>query len=388
MIPLTIPLVGPEEEAAAALVVRSGWLTQGPKVAEFERLVADYCGVREAVAVSSCTAALHLALLVLEVGPGDEVICPSLSFIATANAVRHAGATPIFADVDPATYNLDADAAESAITPRTKAIMPVHQVGMPADIDRFLALGRKYGIQIVEDAACALGSRYKGRPIGGASAMACFSFHPRKIITTGEGGMITTNSVEYADRLRLLRQHCMSVPDRVRHQASQVVLEEYVDVGYNYRLSDLHAAIGIEQMKRLDGIVHRRRELAARYSRALATHPWLQPPFVPPYAEPNFQSYPVRLTADSPLTRNQLMQRLLDAGVSTRRGIMTAHREPPYRETAARNRLGASESASDQSLLLPLYPQMTDDAVEHIIELLWSFDLVESEPAGGEQHAA
>jgi len=192
LIPITIPYLGEEEERAAQAVIRSGWVSQGPKVAEFERVVADYCGVAEAMAVSSCTTALHLALLVLGVGPGDEVICPSMSFIATANSIRHAGATPVFADVDPRTYNLDPDAAGAAITPCTKAIMIVHQIGLPADIDRFLALGDKYGVKILEDAACAIGSRYKGRPIGGHAEMACFSFHPRKVIATGEGGMIRT----------------------------------------------------------------------------------------------------------------------------------------------------------------------------------------------------
>ena len=279
LIPITIPYLGEEEERAAQAAIRSGWVTQGPKVAQFERAVADYCGTAEAVAVSSCTTALHLALLVLEVGPGDEVICPSMSFIATANSIRYTGATPVFADVDPRTYNLDPDAVEALITRRTKAILVVHQIGLPADIDRFLALAEKYGVKIVEDAACAIGSRYKGKPIGGHTEMACFSFHPRKVITTGEGGMITTNNVDYAKRLRLLRQHGMSVPDTVRHGAKRVIIEQYVCLGYNYRMTDIQAAIGIEQMKKLDWIVRRRRELASRYTEALSDHPWLRAPY-------------------------------------------------------------------------------------------------------------
>lgn len=370
MIPITKPYLGPEESAAAAAVVQSGWVTQGPKVAEFERAVAGYCGTADAVAVSSCTAALHLALLALEVGSGDEVICPSMSFIATANAVRYTGATPVFADVDPRTYNLDPRAADALITPRTKAIMVVHQVGLPADVDRFLALGEQYGLNIFEDAACAIGSRYRGQPIGGHTEMACFSFHPRKLITTGEGGMITTDNADYARRLRLLRQHGMSVPDVVRHGAKRVITEGYVFLGYNYRMTDVQAAIGIQQMKKLDWIVRRRRELAARYNEALADHPWLCPPHVPDYAEPNYQSYAVQLADDAPLGRDELMQRLLDEGIATRRGIMLAHLEPSYRNQELRQPLTASRAASENSVLLPLYPQMKASEQENVIECL------------------
>jgi dTDP-4-amino-4,6-dideoxygalactose transaminase len=370
MLPITKPYFGPEEAEAARLAVESGWVSQGPKVAEFERTVAAYCGTAEAVAVSNCTTALHLALVTLGVGPGDEVICPSMSFIATANSIRHAGATPVFADVDSRTYNLDPDAAEAAITPRTKAILVVHQIGLPVDLDRFLEIGQRHGVRIVEDAACAIGSRYKGVPIGGHSEMACFSLHPRKVITTGEGGMITTNNAEYARRLRLLRQHGMSVPDTVRHAATQVITEQYVCLGYNCRLTDIQAAVGIEQMKRLDWIVERRRQLAHRYTDALANHPWLQPPFIPEYAQPNFQSYAVQLTADAPISRNELMQRLLDKGISTRRGIMLAHIEPAYANHAQAQSLVHSERASARSILLPLYPQMTGDEQDQVIAAL------------------
>lgn len=370
MIPITKPFVGADEAEAARAVVTSGWLSQGPKVAEFERIFAEYCGTADAVAVSNCTTALHLALLVLGIGPGDEVICPSMSFIATANSIAYTGATPVFADVDPRTFNLDPDAAEAAIGPRTRAIMPVHQIGLPVDLDRFRALGARHGVKVVEDAACAIGSRYRGQPIGGHSEMACFSFHPRKVITTGEGGMITTNNPEYARRLRLLRQHGMSVSDAVRHGAKNVVIEEYVCLGYNYRMTDVQAAIGIEQMKRLGEIVGRRRELAARYDAALAGHPWLRTPFVPEYAEPNYQSYAVTLTDEAPLTRNDLMQRFLDAGVATRRGVMLSHCEAPYRGCAGTRPLPKSEEASSQSLLLPLFPTMTPAEQDLVLDEL------------------
>jgi perosamine synthetase len=372
MIPITQPFLGSQEAEAARSVVESGWVTQGPKVAEFEQMVADYCGTAYAIAVCNCTTALHLSLVALGIGPGDEVICPSMSFIATANSIRHSGATPVFADIDPQTFNLDAAAAEAAITPRTKAIMVVHQIGLPADMDCFLSLGQKYGINIMEDAACAIGSRYKGRPIGGHSEMACFSFHPRKVITTGEGGMITSNNAEYTEKLRLLRQHGMSVSDTVRHAAKRVITEEYVCVGYNYRMTDIQAAVGIEQMKRLDRIVDRRRELAHRYSLALADHPWLRPPYVPDYAEPNFQSFAVQLTADAPVNREDFMQRLLDDGISTRRGIMVSHREPAFAGYTQYQSLRKSEIASAQSILLPLYPDLTHEEQNRVIDALFA----------------
>jgi dTDP-4-amino-4,6-dideoxygalactose transaminase len=249
----------------------------------------------------------------------------------------------VFADVDPRTFNLDPDAAEAAITPRTKAIMPVHQIGMPADIDRFLALGDKYGVKIYEDCACAIGSRYKGRPIGGHTELACFSLHPRKIITTGDGGVITTNNSA----------------DTARHGAAKVIIETYDEVGYNYRLTDVQAAIGIEQVKRLDWIVQRRRELAHAYNAALADHPWLKTPYEPDWAHSNYQSYAVTLTENAPCSRNELMQHLLERGIATRRGIMLAHREKPFLHGPNAASLKQSERASDDSILLPLYPDLS-----------------------------
>lgn len=369
MLHLMIPWLDDEEARAVAGVLAGGWLTQGPKVAEFERAVAAAAGAAHAVAVTSCTTALHLALLALRVGPGDEVVCPSMSFIATANVIRHAGATPVFADVDPDTFNLDPAAVAAVITPKTKAIMVVHQIGMPADLDAFLALGKAHGIPILEDAACALGSRYKGRPIGTDGVMACFSFHPRKIVTTGEGGVITTNNADLAAELRLMRHHGMNVPDAVRHGSNRVIVESYLTSGYNYRMTDLQAAVGIVQMGKLDAIIARRHELAARYTERLRAIAWLSVPHVPAYARPNFQSYAVALRPGAPCGRDDLMQFMLDRKIATRRGIMLAHREPAFAGHPSAP-LPMSELASGRSMLLPLYPQMTDADVDRVVDAL------------------
>jgi perosamine synthetase len=375
-IPFAKPHFTGKEGALVADVVASGWVSQGPKVREFEQAFAARVGAAEAVATTSCTTALQLALYVMGVGPGDEVIVPSLSFIATANSVWHCGATPVFADIDPDTYNLDPQAAEDAITEQTKAIMPVHQVGLPADMDRFLELGERYGIEIVEDAACAIGATYKGRPIGSMGPLACFSLHPRKVITTGEGGMITLNDPKIADRLRKLRAHAMDVSDLARHNATGVVIESYPERGWNSRMTDMQAQLGLCQLEELDWIRRRRRELAERYSAAIAHIPSLEAPFEPDYAMRTWQSYCVRINGWSPIGRTELMRRLLRDGIPTRRGVMTIHEEAAYAD--ANVSLPHSEAATREVIILPLFADMTQEQQDHVLARLAAYALAEA----------
>jgi len=368
-IPISKPYLTGAEGAAVAEVVASGWVSQGPRVREFEAAFAERVGAADAVATTSCTTALHLALYALGVGPGDEVIVPSLSFIATANAVWQCGATPVFADIDPRTYNLDPEAAERAITPRTRAIMPVHQVGLPADMDAFLELGRRRGLEILEDAACAIGASYRGRPVGSLSPLACFSLHPRKVITTGEGGMITVQDPALAERLRFLRQHAMDVSDLARHAANDVVIERYPERGWNYRMTDMQAALGLCQLEVLDEILERRRELAERYTDALARIPGLHAPYDPPESERTWQSYCVRVDPEAPVERTELMRLLLADGIATRRGVMAIHQEDSYAAEEPYD-LPHTDAAAADVLMLPLYPGLTDAEQDFVIERL------------------
>jgi perosamine synthetase len=371
-IPITRPHLAGDEQAAVAEVIASGWISQGPKVRAFEEAFAERVGAADAVATTSCTTALSLALHVSGVGPGDEVIVPSLSFIATANAVWHCGAQPVFADIDPRTYNLDPIAAERAITPRTKAIMPVHQVGLPADMDAFLSLGQRHGVAIVEDAACAIGASYKDRPIGSLGPLACFSLHPRKVITTGEGGMIAVTNSEVAERLRRLRAHGMDTSDLARHSARDIVVEAYPERGWNSRMTDMQAALGLCQLRVLDEILERRRVLAERYTAALERIPHLKAPYDPAYAQRTWQSYCVRVEPGAPLERTELMRSLLHDGIATRRGVMAIHEEASYSAQAPQGapELPHTEAATRETLMLPLFPDLSEEQQDYVLERL------------------
>jgi perosamine synthetase len=369
-IPVAKPSFDEEEERLVCDALRSGWVTQGPRVEEFERRLAGAVGAAEAVAVSSGTAALFLSLHALGIGPGAEVIVPSLSFIASANAIVHCGATPVFVDVDPRTYNIDPSEVAAAITPRTRAVLVVHQLGMPADLDRIEHIARPRDIRVIEDAACAIGSRFKGRPVGSSGNPVAFSFHPRKVLVTGEGGMITTNDADLAARLRRLRHQGMSVSDMERHRGDRVIIEEYPEIGYNYRLSDLHAALGLAQLTKLDRFLDRRRALAARYHTALRELESVEPPVTPDYAEPNFQSYIVRLRDADQSLRDRVLNEMQRRGVATRRGLMASHHEPCYRGARRSGSLPHTTAAAQQTMILPMYPDLTEDDQAYVMSAL------------------
>jgi perosamine synthetase len=375
VIPIAMPVLEKAEAEAAHQAVLSGWVSQGPQVAAFEREFAALVGAPHACAVSNCTTALHLALLAVGVGPGDEVITASHSFIATANCIRYCGATPVFVDIDPTTYNIDPQHVAEAVTGRTRAILAVHQMGMPCDLHGLMAVASRHDIALIEDAACAAGSQVQvdgqweriGKPRG---QIACFSFHPRKVITTGEGGMLTTSNPEFDRKFRLCRQHGMSVPDTVRHGSQQVIFEDYLVIGFNYRMTDVQAAVGRKQLERLPVLVSRRRALAARYDELLGNIEGLGLPFEPDWARSNWQSYCVRLP--NRVDQRAVMQSLLDQGIATRRGIMCSHREAPYSGDKQRHDLRQSELAQDHSILLPIYTQMSEDDLVHIADALRS----------------
>lgn len=368
MIPIAKPYLTADEAQAAYDTILTGWITQGPRVAEFEEKFAAYTGAKYAVAVSNCTTALHLAMIVAGVGPGDEVICPSMSYIATANSVKYVGATPVFAEINPANYNLDVNDTARKITSKTKAILLVHQIGMPADIDAFKALAEKHNLKLIEDAACAAGSSYKGGKIGSHSELVCFSLHPRKVISTGDGGFITTNREDYYQRMKLLRQHGMSVNDRVRHESSKLIFEDHIEVGYNYRMTDIQAAVGIKQLEKLDWIVAERRKIAMRYNEAFKDIDCIQLPIEKEGYFSNYQSYSIYLKDNCPVARNEIMQKMLDDGISSRRGIMTTHRETAYKAECAGLSLPISEKSADRSIILPLYIPMKNEDIEKVIE--------------------
>jgi perosamine synthetase len=373
VIPIAIPLLEQAEAEAAQQAVLSGWVSQGPQVAAFEREFAALVGSPHACAVSNCTTALHLAMLALGVGPGDEVITASHSFIATANCIRYCGATPVFVDIEPTTYNLDPRHVAEAVTDRTRVILAIHQMGMPCDLNALTAVAQRHHIDLIEDAACAAGSEVQvngqweriGKPHG---RIACFSFHPRKVITTGEGGMLTTSESEFDRKFRLYRQHGMSVPDTARHGSSQVIFEDYLIIGFNYRMTDVQAAVGRKQLERLTELVSRRRAIAARYAELLREVEGLVLPVEPEWARSNWQSYCVRLP--SWVDQRMVMQGLLDQGIATRRGIMCSHREPPYSDRKQLHDLRQSEFAQDHSILLPIYAQMTEDEVVRVADAL------------------
>jgi dTDP-4-amino-4,6-dideoxygalactose transaminase len=376
-IPVAKPWLDEREVEATKRPILSGWVSQGGEVAAFENEFANYVDAKYACAVSSCTTALHLALLAVGIQPQDEVITVSHSYIATANSIRYCGAIPVFVDIQPETFNINPLLIEDSITERTRAILCVHQMGMPGDLKAIIDIAHRHSLPIIEDAACAIGSEVLwsnqwekiGKPHGD---IACFSFHPRKIITTGDGGMLTTSNSDWDKQFRLWRQHSMSVSDTVRHGAKEVIFESYPMLGYNYRMTDIQAAVGREQLKRLPEIVKRRRWLAERYRELLTTKPEIGLPAEPHWARSNWQSYCVRLPTRC--DQQRVMQFMLDRNIATRRGVMCAHQEPAYANhepwSCGSPSLAESEIAQNQGIILPLYPQMQDSEQDRVVETL------------------
>jgi perosamine synthetase len=362
------PYFGAAEAEAAAAVVGSGWVVGGPKLAEFEQRFASVCGTHHAVGVANWTTGAALVLHAWGIGAGDEVIVPSLTFIATVNVIRHVGATPVFADIDPATYNICPNDAASKITSRTRVLMPVDQLGLPCDIDAFNALAQRHGLHVLDDAACAFASENNRRPVGSLAEITVFSLQARKVITTAEGGMIVTNDGAFAERLRRLRHQGMSLSDFDRHNMAPTSFESYPEIGYNCRITDIQAGIGLAQLDRLDDILVRRRSIAERYQMGLAQHSVFISPYVPPGLSPNWQSYQIALRRDAPVSRNAVMDRLYAMGIPTRRGVMASHLERPYRDIGAV--LPNTERIAATTFQVPMHPALKPNQQERVLRAL------------------
>lgn len=383
-IPITRPFYGEEEKQAVVKPLESGWLVQGPNVKEFERAVASYTGADYAKATTSCTTALHLSLTALGIGPGDEVILPSFTFVASANAIKYTGAVPVFADIDLDTFDINVDSARDALTERTKAVMPVHMFGLCADMDPLIEMAAQRGMFVVEDAACGLGGFYKGRHAGTMGEAGCLSFHPRKPITTGEGGMVLTGSEKVAGAVEILRDHGADASDLKRHESGVAVLPAYNVLGYNYRMTDMQGALGVAQMGKLDHILDRRGELARRYTESLAALEWIQPPAVPDERVHGYQSYVCLYSPPDPgdldhgsverlsEDRTSLMAHLERHGISVRQGTHAVHTLGYYSGSVGGDPWSLPNSliADKLTLALPLFPQMTIEEQDYVLEIL------------------
>ncbi len=372
-IQIAAPSVGEEEWHAAREPLESGWLTQGPKVAAFEEAFAARHDVSHAVAVTSCTTALHLAVEALDIGPGDEVIVPSFTWVATANVVVHAGATPVLVDVDRDTYNIDAKEVEQHLTTRTRAVMAVHMFGLCADVPALRDV-LPAEVAVIEDAACAVGASLGDQSAGALGDVACFSFHPRKTITTGEGGMLTTNDGTLADRASVLRNHGASVAEEVRHAGPKpYLLPSFEFAGFNYRMTDIQAAIGLVQLGKLDQLLGERDAWAHYYRRELADVPWLRPPAVPDTGRHGWQAFVCYVEPDeAPMSRNEIMEALQARGISTRPGTHAVHTLGFYQERCGvvADDLPAARDCAENSLAIPLHNRMDASDYEYVVEAL------------------
>lgn len=373
-IPISLPVTGEEEWHATREPLVNGWLTSGPKVREFEELFAKRHNVKHALAVTSATTALHLALVALDVKAGDEVIVPAFTWVSTANVVLYCGATVVFADVDPHTFNIDPADLKRRITPKTKAIIPVHLFGLCANMDEIKAIAGN--IPLVEDGACAAGAAYKGTPAGALGTIGCFSFHPRKSVTTGEGGMITTNDDHLAEVIGMLRNHGASISEEQRHHGPRpYILPDFNMLGYNYRMTDLQGAVGVVQIKKLDQFIDEREKWAAYYTKELASIPWLRTPKYGADYKHGWQSFVTFVDeAKAPMSRNDIMEKLQEQGISTRPGTHAVHMLNYYKEKyglKATDYPGA-QAANDYSMAIPLHNRMVEADFAYVVQILKS----------------
>jgi perosamine synthetase len=371
-IPIASPSIGEEEWLALKEPLMSGWLTQGPKVAAFERAFAERHQVKHAIATTSCTTALHLILAALGIGPGDEVIVPAFTWVSTANVVLYCGAKPVLVDVDRSTFNIDVSQVPDKITTRTRAIMPVHLFGLCADMDALASAAP--GIPVIEDAACAHGSAYKGRPAGGLGLAGAFSFHPRKSITMGEGGMITTNDDALAEKMNSLRNHGASISEEQRHHGPRpYILPDFDHLGYNYRMTDLQGAVGLVQLGKLDRFIEERQHWAEFYHRELSDVPWLRTPPIPAGYRHGWQAYVCYVDeARAPMPRNAIMEELQALGVSTRPGTHAVHILGVYRERFgySPDDFPGARDCDQYSMAIPLHNRMTSEDFQYVVDAI------------------
>lgn len=379
-IQISQPSMGQEEWEACRIPIFSGWMTQGPQVAAFEKMFAEIHKVKHAIAVSNCTTALHLALVAAGVGPEDEVIVPAFTWVSTANAVIYCGAKPIFVDIDLNTFNIDSEKLLEALTVKTKAVIPVHLFGLCADIDNIYAVLHKFSasisnprrIYVIEDGACAAGAIYKGKPAGGLGDIGCFSFHPRKSVTTGEGGMLTTNDDKIAEHLNQLRNHGASISEEQRHKgAKPYILPDFTMVGYNYRMTDLQGAVGLVQLKKLRDFIYYRDHWAQYYTQQLSQISWIKTPDIPAHYRHGWQSYVLLIDeTKSPVTRNELMELLQQQGIATRPGTHAVHMLEYYKKSynIKSEDFPNAQIADQKSMAIPLHNLMAEEDFQYVVD--------------------
>ena len=372
IIPISLPVTGQEEWEALKEPLMSGWLTSGPKVREFEQLFAERHGVKYALAVTSATTALHLALVALGIKEGDEVIVPAFTWVSTANVVLYCGAKVVFVDIDPFTFNINPEDLSKRITSKTKAIIPVHLFGLCADMDKIKEIAGN--IPLVEDGACAAGASYKGTPAGGLGTIGCFSFHPRKSVTTGEGGMITTNDDELAEIMGMLRNHGASISEEQRHHgAKPYMLPDFNALGYNYRMTDLQGAVGVVQIKKLDQFINEREKWANFYTKELDSIPWLRTPKHGADYKHGWQSFVTFVDeSKSPASRNEIMELLQQQGISTRPGTHAIHMLNFYKEkfNIQPSDYPGAQAANNYSMSIPLHNRMVAEDFDYVVSVI------------------